>query len=62
MYGNIHKIIEYKKHNHKMSYESLSRWNEKHSSKQGVSRTYTLEEKFFTAATFEGLEVVSFKT
>ena len=62
MHGNIHKIKECKKHNHKISYESLSRWNEKHLSKQVVSITYTLEEKFSTAATFEGLGVVSFKT
>ena len=30
-------------------------WNKKHSSKQVVPITYTLEKKFFAAATFEGL-------
>ena len=36
-------------------------WNKKHSSKQGVSITYTLEKKFLAAATFEGLWVLSFQ-
>ena len=30
-------------------------WNEKHSSKQSVSITCTLEKKFLAAATFESL-------
>ena len=37
------------------------KWNKKHSSKQVVSITCTLEEKFSTAATFEGLRLVSFE-
>ena len=30
-------------------------WHKKHSLKQVVSIAYTLKEKFFTAAAFEGL-------
>ena len=37
-------------------------WNKKYLSKQVVTKTYTLKEKFFFAvATFEGWWVVSFQ-
>ena len=35
-------------------------WDEKHSSKQVASITYTLGKKFFAAASFEGCESFRF--
>ena len=43
-----------------MSFSYHMEW--KHSSKQAVPIIYTLEKKFFAAAAFEGLWVVSFQT
>ena len=36
-------------------------WNKKHSRKQVLPISYTLDAKFFVAATFEGLRVVPFQ-
>ena len=36
-------------------------WNKKHSSKQFILTTYTLEKGFVAAATFEGLWAASFQ-
>ena len=41
----------------KITFPVITR-NKKHSSKQFASITYTLEENFFAAPTFEGLPVV----
>ena len=38
----------------KKQYLPVITWNKKHSPKKVTSITYTLEEKFFAAAVFEG--------
>ena len=56
--------VEKKQGNNKLLLKimPLIKWNKKHSSKQVVPITYTLEKSFFATATFEGLYIVTFQT
>ena len=56
------KNFKVTKNLYKKQWLQVIKWNKKHSSNQVLSITCTLEERFFAAATFEGLWVVSFDT